>query len=176
MDVELNLQSIGLDIEAAKQAMAASMENMTDISDRILDEKVTATKLETAEYTSLKDEVKRMYLIDLSESTAITEAWIDGLKNMILCTSLNQFDEKEANKGRFEEDLPDLIPDAALSLKIKSLGENKVVFIGYMDSCQAYSLLGNYVGAVKNAKLYLDNNGFLKEVKSSNIEGVRVHV
>lgn len=171
-----SLADIGLDIEAAKQAMLEQAENLTDISDNLLDEVVTPTKLESAEYTELKNEVKQMYLIDLTESLAITESWINSLKNLILCTSLNQFNSEETNAGRFEKDLPDLIPDAALSLKIKSMGENKVVFIGYMDSCQAYMLLGNYVAAVKNAKLYLDNNGVLKEVKASNIEGVRIHV
>lgn len=171
-----SLSDIGLDIEAAKQSMMEHTGNMTDINDRIMDKKVVPTKLESAEYTDLRTSVKQMYLADLTACETITEAWINGLKSMILSTSLEQFDSEAANKGRFEKGLPDVIPDVALSLKIKSLGESKVVFIGYMDSCQAYSLLSNYVSAVKNAKLYLDNNGVLKEVKSMNIEGVRVHV
>ena len=44
------------------------------------------------------------------------------------------------------------------------------MFIGYLDSCQSYKLLANYVVAVKNARLYLDASGVLKEVKPSNIE------
>lgn len=171
-----NLADIGLDIEAAKQSMLEHTGNMTDINDRIMDKDVTPTKLESAEYTDLRTSVKQMYLADLTACETITESWINGLKSMILCTTLEEFDSEKANAGRFEHGLADVFPDAALSLKIKALGESKVVFIGYMDSSQAYMLLGNYIGAVKGAKLYLDNSEALKEVKATNIEGMRVHI
>lgn len=176
MSIEPNLENISLDIEAAKQAMLSMQNNMTDISDHILDSVVTPTHFETAEYTEVKNEVQQMYLIDISNCAVITEAWINGLKSLLLCTSLDQYDADKANEGRFEHGLPDVIPDTALSLKIKTFGETKVVFIGYMDSCQAYLLLANYIASVKDAKLYLDNNGVLKEVKTTNIEGMRIHV
>lgn len=171
-----SLTDIGLDIEAAKQAMLEQSKNLTDVNDRIMDKVAVPTKFETAEYAELKTEVRQIYLIDLTESPLITEHWINGLKNMILCTDLAQYDAEEVNKGRFEKGLPDLLPDAALSLKIKTTGETKVLFIGYMDSCQAYLLLANYVASVENAKLYLDNNGTLKKVEPTNIEGLRIHI
>ena len=118
--VKPSLSDIGLDIAAARQSMLEQTENLTDISDRLLDKEVTATKFETAEYAELKSEVKQMYLIDLTQCDAVTEPWISGLNNMILCTTLGQYDAEQINEGRFERDLPDLIPDAALSLKIKT--------------------------------------------------------
>lgn len=171
-----NLESIGFDIAAAKQSMLEQTENLTDISDRLMDEKVKATKFETAEYAELKSEVKQMYLLDLTQADAITAPWISSLNHLILCTTLSQYDAEVVNEGRFERDLPDLVPDAALSIKIKTNGEERVMFIGYLDSCQAYKLLGNYVASIKNAHLYLDTSGVLKEVKATNIEGVRIHV
>ena len=169
-----DLKAIGLDIEALKQTI--SQQKTTDINDRLLDEKVVATKFESEELTNLKQEVTQIYLIDLSESTIITEAWVKGLNNMIICTDLSEFNSEETNKGRLEQGLADLAPDTALALRIKTMGEIKVLFIGYTDSFMSYELLSNYVKAVKNAKLYIEKDNELKEVKRTDINGMRVRL
>lgn len=174
MSEPLSLSDIGFDIENLKQTLAT--QGITDISKQITDDVIITTKFETAELVELKQSVKQIYLIDLSKCELVTEAWVKGLNNMIICTSLENFNYEEQNKGRFEKGLTELIPDTALSIKIKINNEMKALFIGYMDSCQAYALLANYVSSIKNASLYREINGQLEKLKITDLSGVRVHI
>lgn len=171
---KLSLNDIGFDIESINQDIIN--QNTTDISDRIKDDVVKPVKFESAKFTELQQKVKQVYIIDVTNCETLTESWVNGLHNLVLCTELDTFNGDEINLKRSEMHLTDLIPDTALSLKIKSNGEDKILFIGYMDACQAYEILKYYVNYCKDASLYWEINGVLKEVRDNDSNGLRVRV
>ena len=174
MEQNLDMSNVMIDIEAVKAQLAP--QTTTNILDRISDDVIVATKFESTEFAELSNKSRQVYLVDLSQCELITEQWINGLKTLVLCTSLEEVDYEQANKGRFEAELADLLPDTVLSIKIRIGGEAKVLFIGYMDSNQAYRLLANYVRTAEKAKVYLENDGKLKEVTAKDTDGLRIHL
>lgn len=169
-----SMSDLGLDLDTLKEVVAS--QETTNVNERISDDVIVATKFDNENLENVSQSTKQVFLIDLLDCDTVTEAWIKGLHNIILCTELSQFNYEESNKGRFEKGLTELLPDTTLTLRFKSGAESKILFIGYSDSCQTYEFLSSYVQSIKGAKLYREKDGKLQSVKVTDIHGLRVHV
>ena len=172
----ITLETPNINIDEIKNLVAN--QPITDISVQMNSDVITPTHFESAELAELQAQIRQIYLIDLSECEQITEQWIRGLNNFILGANLTEINSNlaEVNDERFSHGQLELLPDTALTINIRVQTENKTLFIGYLDSNQAYRLLSGYVRYLVKAKLYKIENDTLHEVKETDIGGLRIHV
>ena len=131
---EVNAETFSINIDDLKALVAN--QPITDISAQMAEDVITPTHFDNAEVAELQSQVHQIYLIDLSESTQVTEQWIKGLNNVVIglnladiSTTLDSVNDERFSHGRLE-----LVPDTALTINILVQGENKTLFIGYIDS------------------------------------------
>lgn len=176
MTESLSENTLNIDIEGLKALVAE--QPITNINAELDKDVITPTHFVTEELEKLKNGIRQIYLIDISECEQVTEDWIKGLNNIILGANLADIPETlvNINDERFKQGLVELIPDTALTLNINVNGQSKILFIGYIDSNQAYRILGGYIKYLIGAKLYKIIDNTLKEIKETDITGLRVHL